>query len=1081
MRNFQNNYYLLIIAFSLMITIVGCDDNSVDSCTGDGCVADTNWKSISSGRNFSCGIKKGNLYCWGDNIYGQLGLNDNLFRYFPTKVDADNTWTEISVGNAYGCGIKNRTLYCWGSNIEGQLGDGSTINRLMPVQVGMSSNWSNISAGTSHACGILDGKLHCWGNNNNGQIGNGNNTDIHAPVQVEVENDWTHVSAGESHTCAIRNSELYCWGYNSRGQTGNQTTSNTPVKVGIENTWEDIDCGGIHSCGILSGALYCWGGNYFGQLGIGTNSDQTSPVRVGAFTDWQSVSSSTVHTCSIRNKELYCWGSNDGQLGIGSLDGTNIPVSVGGLSNWQTITTGVYNTCGIESSSLYCWGSYEGSIPDSIHNSDINIISPTVYDEIPGVMIFGEFSSFLHEGQSTSLYITLKTEPAATVAIPLHTDDSERLTLSATELVFTPENWSIEQHITVTAVDNEIFDGDATPFIIFDPAVSTDSDYDSFVIELLYLNVINDDEAGISLSYSQSEFSNLIEGSSRTFSLVLSSQPVGNVEIPLVSSDPLNLELSESSLIFTAENWSSEQTVTVTAIDDDFEEDSLDYTIHLGASISNDPSFSGWESSIEGIVILSNDEADISLLYSQNEFSNLIEGSSRTFSLVLTSQPVGNVEIPLVSSDPLNLELSESSLIFTSENWGSEQTVTVTAVDDETEESSLNYTIHLGASISNDPNFSGWESSINAAILSNDGGIVGSIIQGNGLSNCILTTNGTAECWGDNEFGQIGDDSVIDRTFPTPVIMPANRTFTSITMGGTFVCAIDDIGNAWCWGKNNYGQVGDNSGVNKHIPTAVAMPANRTFISISGGGAHACALDDLNNAWCWGYGWNGQLGENSSDDQYAPVPTIMPSGRTFSQLIAGGSFTFAIDDLGNVWSWGYNGYGQLGNGGTSYRPTPSTIIMPSGRTFVSLSIGVFHTCAIDDLGNGWCWGLNDDGQLGDDSSTDRYIPKAVEMPANRTFQSIDPGHLHTCAIDDLGNAWCWGTNVSGQLGDTTYISSNTPKAISMPSGATFNYLNSGYYHTCAMNNDNIWCWGQNIKGQLGDTTIINKNIPTPIY
>ena len=204
-----------------------CDtDETPNTCSTD-CSSD--WQHISLGDIHTCGIRNGELFCWGGNYHGELGVGIGSNRTIPTHVGNENDWQHISLGDIHTCGIRNGELLCWGNNYYGKLGDGTNVDKDIPVRIGGKINWTHVSLGYHHTCGIHNGELFCWGKNDYGQLGDGTNaadyndrsTDKKIPTRVGNETDWTHISLGREHTCGIRNNgQLFCWGRSAHGQLG---------------------------------------------------------------------------------------------------------------------------------------------------------------------------------------------------------------------------------------------------------------------------------------------------------------------------------------------------------------------------------------------------------------------------------------------------------------------------------------------------------------------------------------------------------------------------------------------------------------------------------------------------------------------------------------------------------------------------------------------------------------------------------------------------------------------------------------------------------------------------------------------
>ena len=183
----------------------------------------------------------------------------------------------VAVGRAHACATFGAgELYCWGSNDLGQLGLGNADATNKPKRVGGDSNWSQIAAAGNQTCGIRGGALYCWGDNYSGQLGNGTGDDRMEPTRVGNDSDWSEVSVGDQHVCATRGGELYCWGDNSFGQLGDgsmDTTRWSPLAVKSDQHFDHVACGDGTTCAVGAGALYCFGDNSAGQLGTNAASD----------------------------------------------------------------------------------------------------------------------------------------------------------------------------------------------------------------------------------------------------------------------------------------------------------------------------------------------------------------------------------------------------------------------------------------------------------------------------------------------------------------------------------------------------------------------------------------------------------------------------------------------------------------------------------------------------------------------------------------------------------------------------------------------------------------------------------------
>ena len=311
------------------------------------------------------------LWGWGVNTYGQLGLGNTTSYSSPKQVGALTDWAVISagsVGTAACAAIKtNGTLWTWGRNNNGGLGLGNTTNYSSPKQVGALTVWSNVSTSGEHCLALTtSGTLWAWGLNNVGQLGLGNTTYMSSPVQVGALTTWRKISTGNRNSFAIRaDGTLWAWGFNSWGQLGFNNTTNysSPKQVGALTTWAEVNGGNLHTIALRTdGTLWAWGRNNTGQLGINiTYTSYSSPKQVGALTTWASVNLGTADTsAAVRtNGTLWTWGLNSfGQLGIGNTTDYSSPKQVGSLTNWSTKTIMSYYNCfAIKTDgTLWTWG-----------------------------------------------------------------------------------------------------------------------------------------------------------------------------------------------------------------------------------------------------------------------------------------------------------------------------------------------------------------------------------------------------------------------------------------------------------------------------------------------------------------------------------------------------------------------------------------------------------------------------------------------------------------------------------------------------------------------------------------------------
>ena len=339
---------------------------------------------------------------------------------------------------------------------------------------------------------------------------------------------------------------------------------------------------------------------------------------------------------------------------------------------------------------------------------------------------------------------------------------------------------------------------------------------------------------------------------------------------------------------------------------------------------------------------------------------------------------------------------------------------------------------------------------------------------------CALTSQKGLKCWGRNNFGQLGDNTIADRLIPTNVY-GLSSGMRSVSGGGAHTCALTNSGKVKCWGYNAWGELGDGTTVERYYPVNVTRLVADMIAMIAGG--HSCALDSSGALKCWGRNNYGQLGDGTTIERHTPVDVVgLDSGvKTVS---GGGTNSCAVNSSGAVKCWGYNFNGQLGDGTTIDRLAPVDVSgLNSGISAVS--VGLSYGCALTDSGGVKCWGYNLLGELGDGTTTSSNVPVDVSGLSSGVI-AISAGNGHTCAVTSSGGVKCWGYNYYGELGDGTTANSSVPvNVIGLASGVTA--ISAGGGHTCALTNaGGIKCWGYNKYGQLGDGTIINRKTPVNV-
>ncbi len=330
----------------------------------------------------------------------------------------------------------------------------------------------------------------------------------------------------------------------------------------------------------------------------------------------------------------------------------------------------------------------------------------------------------------------------------------------------------------------------------------------------------------------------------------------------------------------------------------------------------------------------------------------------------------------------------------------------------------------------------------------------------------VATSAGTVLGWGQNEYGELGDGTSINRS--TPVTAASLTGVSQVSTGWYHSLAVQSSGAVYSWGYNSDGELGDGTNISKN--TAQVVPSLSGITAVAAGQYHSLALRNDGTVWAWGYNGSSQLGDGTNTERLSPVQVIQLTNVT--AIAAGSAFSVALRSDGTVWAWGDNNSGQLGDGTLVNKTSAVQVTGLSG--VVAIRAGANHTVALKADGTVWTWGYSGNGQLGDGNTG--YQTEIVRASGLSGVVAIATGANHTLAVKSDGTVWAWGANGSGQLGDGTAVQKTVPVQ-------TLNLTNAvavagGLNHSVVLKSDGtISAWGDNTYGQFGAATPGSSTVP----
>ncbi|PTL59482.1 Ig-like domain-containing protein [Paraconexibacter algicola] len=744
------------------------------------------------------------------------------------------------------------------------------------------------------------------------------------------------LDAGASHTCAVRDGGVVCLGANDAGQLGDGslTSSSEPVSVRLPagRTATAVSAGGQHSCAILDdGSARCWGAGGSGQLGAGTRrgSPTSVAVQLPAGRTARAVDAGAEHTCAILDDgAAVCWGEGEsGRLGNGTTDSSSVPVPVQ-LPAGRTataITAGFSHSCAIlDDGGAVCWGA---NVVGQLGNGTTSRSPVPV--PVPVALPAGRTATAISVGNSHSCAIL----------------DDDRVVC-----------WGSSSF-------GELGDGTtiakSTPVAVQLPAgrsataIANGANHSCAVL----------DDRTVTC-WGLGSFGQLGAGSTeRTSTPVPAELPSGRTATALTAGGSHTCaQLDDDSTACWGNNASGQLGIP----------NARPAPVPVGVLL---PAGRSAESVAAGAGHSCAALADgTARCWGRNLHGELGDGTTRDSAVPVDVRlPTGRTVTALTANLGFSCAILDDGA---ARCWGDNQygqlgSGTRTAA-------STPIAVPLGT------------------------GRTATAISAGAYHACAILDDGSAACWGYNTRGALGNGTTGETQTPGPVAvqLPAGRRATSIAAGGYHTCAVLDDGSAACWGDGDYGQLGNGGTTFSTVPVAVQLPAGRTATAITAGEYWSCAILDDGSAACWGENPYGQLGNGTTGEFFepgatTPVSVLLPAGRTATAITAGPYHTCATLDDDTATCWGANFVGALGDGTTTSSPTPVAVRLAAGRRATTLSAGAVHTCATLDDGTAACWGGGEAGQRGDGKTNAAYV--AVRS-------AISPTPVNTVPVCTAGAA-----------------------------------------------------------------------------
>ncbi|MDP1727070.1 MAG: T9SS type A sorting domain-containing protein [Bacteroidota bacterium] len=842
--------------------------------------------------------------------------------------------------------------------------------------VAYRANYQRIASGhaAQQTFEIRGGSLWAWGTNFSGQLGDGTNTHRNSPVQIGTDTKWISISTGAYFTLGLKaDGTLWAWGQNIFGQLGDGTTTDrsTPAQIGSDNNWISIATGAYHGLGLKSnGTLWAWGWNRDGSIGDGTTTFRYSPIQIGTDNKWTVISAGYSHSHALKSDgTLWAWGNNNiGELGDGTTTQRNSPVQTGTDNKWVNVISGSEHVIGLKvDGTLWAWGFNDhGQIGDG---TTINRTTPVqIGSNNTWVGFSGGGAHSLGLKSDGTLWAWGRNSRGSI-------GDGTNTHRSSPVQIGTDNKWvSVSggsQHSIGLKSDGTLWSWGENSF--GEVGDGTNTDRNSPVQTSITLSVWVSVKAGGTHSLGLKSDGtlwawgfNLFYGQIGDGTTINRLSPVqigtDNKWVSITAGGTQSLGLKSDGTLWA---WGYNRHGTLgdgTAIDR-----------HSPVRIGTD---NKWVSITAGVVHSIGLKSDGTLwAWGNNALGQLGDGT------------ITNRHSPVQ--------------IGTDTKW-----VSITA---------------------------------------------------SGYHSLGLKSDGTLWAWGLNNFGQLGDGTITNKT--SPVQIGTDTKWVSISGGGPnpdgHTLGLKSDGTLWAWGLNNYGQLGDGTIIQKTSPLQIGT--DNKWINISAGGYHSLGLKSDGTLWAWGLNGSGQLGDGTWVQKTSPVQI---GTNTWVSITAGGYHSLGLKaDRSLFCATGGNSFGHLGDGTTQNRHsfvcnTNPNCFMPPAPTGTNVAICYNNTASLSATGTGtlgWYSAATAGTYLGGGTSyitpsltsnTTYYVQDSTcAASATRAAVLVTVNALPVANITPGGpTTFCQGGSVTLTASSgTSYLWSNNTTASTLVANTSGNY------------------------------------------